>query len=606
MKVAESGAGISAKPGRFRLRPGSGALLAGIVLALAAARFLVLTDQVFPSSLTHDELLAVTKYQGRGVLFALTTYDEPNNHILYDALTAALPGWPDARAARSRLVPFASTAVLLAALGLWTWRRGRPLAAAAVVALLVVNTQLIALWISARGYGLLALLAAVVSMAFVEFVESGSARPLAALAAATVLGIWTVPTFVLFAGPLLLLAFAARPGLRAIAASALAAGATLALHAPVLGAMRSALGAVAAGWGRDFSSPTAIAALVRLSLLPLPAAPLPAWTGWLASVSVLAVLLAAWKLDRARARPFLFLAGAVGLFLALCLALESPVFRATVFIAVPIVLVAILPAAGLLEDRLAGRARSAAGLAVAAGLAAACVSALRQPPWEPGERWKEAATTIERTFPPGTAVFPSSGSLEAPEGRWAAFLGVYFRRPGDFPSAARFDASAFASGQVVVHERPYRADRRLSAASFPSGAVRLAIPQEHLGSQAIWIAPPPDGLVSAYSSASGEIRPSLPAGGLDLLPLDPLTIRLREGRRYRSLVLAFDRVFTPPLRKAVLVGADGHARTGEVSSLEGGIAIASLGDSEVRSVTLRGPTGGPAVRLVAAWAYSLP
>jgi hypothetical protein len=250
--------------------------------------------------------------------------------------------------------------------------------------------------------------------------------------------------------------------------------------------------------------------------------------------------------------------------------------------------------------------RTAAGLVAAVSVAGLSGLALLQAPFEPGERWKEVAATIERTFPPGTAIFPSSGSLDAPESRWNAFLGVYFHRREDFPEADSFDAGAFAAGRLIIHERPYRSDRRLSAASFPAGTVRLVIPQEHLGFQAIWTCAPRDSFVEAFVAASGEGRSSLPLGGLALAPCAPLTIRLREGRRYRSLVLAFDQAAAFPPDRIMVKRENGHVGIARVAFDRDGITIVSLGDSGVTAVSLEMGSLDLAVRLVAAWAYPLP
>jgi hypothetical protein len=539
--------------------------------------------------MAHDELLSVTKYQSRGPLHALTTYDEPNNHILYNALTAALPKWIGTSATRPLVIPIASTWSLFGLLGFAVWKRRRPLASAAIVCLLVANTPLISLWLSARGYGFVALQAAVATFAFLSFAELGTGWQLAALAGASVLGIWTVPTFLLFTGPLLGLAIVARPGLRTAGASLLAAAATIAIHLPVLRAMKRSLSAYGAEWGVDFASSDAVATLVRLTFLPLPESGLPAWTGWAAAAVVAALLVRMLWAKRPEARPFLHLALAMVTFLALCLVLRSPVFRSTVFIAIPLALLAVLSADDLVRRaaaplRIAG---SAAAIAYAAWLVG---SALARKPYEPAERWKQVAETIERTFPPGTPLFPTLGELATPEKRWADFLGLYLGSPGDYPLAPAFDPAAFAGGRLIVHERPFTTERRLAAGSLPPGAVAIRIPQEYVEFQVLWVAPP--------RASSAEIS------GLEL-PLSTsgdLTLSLEPGRRYRSALLVFDRADDASrVSVSVRPTAPGAIRNQDVLRF-GEVVIVPLGDSEATALVLRAPSGSRC-RPVRAWVY---
>ena len=192
--------------------------VASLLILFAALRAFSFGLAMVPTSLAHDELLSVTKYQAHGPLFALTTYDEPNNHILFNALAALLPWRGSAMPVAARAIPIASVAALFVLLAAWLWRRGRRWEAALLVTLLGRNPVLLGLWLLARGYGALALWAALAALLAIEWERTGRSAFLAGVAAAVALGTWTVPTFLLFGAPLLLLLVLGRPSSRTLAA----------------------------------------------------------------------------------------------------------------------------------------------------------------------------------------------------------------------------------------------------------------------------------------------------------------------------------------------------------------------------------------------------
>lgn len=557
-------------------------VFASLLLLLAVLRAAFFGCAMVPSSLTHDELLSVTKYQAHGPLFAMTTYDEPNNHILFNALAALLPWRGSAMPVSARTIPMASVAALFAVLAICPWRRGRRFEGAFLVALFAFNPLLLGLWLSVRGYGLLALWAALAAFLAIEWERTAKLGLLAGLSAAIVLGTWTVPTFLLFGAPLLALVVLPRLSFRTLAAAGCCALAILAVHLPVLGAMHRALTSYGRDWGEDFRSASAVGALVRAAFGPVIGSTLTSFQTGIVCLVVAGVFLVARRKRPSEVRSVTPLFGAVVIFFGLCLALKSPVLRSTAFVVTPLAICVVLAAGEWIRGIPSASLRVAfAAIPTLPLLFLAC----RPVSFEPEEHWLKVAKTIESTFPAGTRIYSTPGPLAVPERRWGEFLHAEMRRPADFPSVTRFDPAAFEAGQLIVHERSYR--EHLAADELPAGCVRIRFAQMHLGYQALWLHPP----------ATRGLR--LPAGDILLETDRSVELVLESGRPLRSLVLVLAQAWS---ESPVRVWSDAGSLARDPAQY-GRITIAYLGDSVLRTVALRAVEGSTPVRLTDAWVY---
>ncbi|HWW94671.1 MAG TPA: hypothetical protein VN375_14985 [Vicinamibacteria bacterium] len=240
--------------------------------------------------LTYDEAWNFTDIASRGVVYVISHYPNPNNHVAFTALQALLlpatlvETWPPLLRIPNLLVGAALLALLARVLG-----RSRGPATATLLALcvLLVSPLFTTYLLVARGYllGTLLLLA--------SLVWAAEGRSLGGTVLLLALATWTVPTFgYAVPGALAGAALCGRQPRRAAVAVAVAGLAYLALvlllYAPVLPAML----AQRQSWrGAALPGRFSLGIVGRLANVPI--------TG----VGVLALLLAAGAALLARRRP---------------------------------------------------------------------------------------------------------------------------------------------------------------------------------------------------------------------------------------------------------------------------------------------------------------
>jgi hypothetical protein len=176
-------------------------LLIGLVILAGLVSFQKYLFAMATTSLWTDELWSVLHYSARGPLAVVTEYHEPNNHIFFNLLNALTPGRSSVDPLRARFWSFAAVTALLAGFLAYFSRRRVPLWGLAPFLLFAAGPEFLDLMLQARGYGLLSLFALAASVLAVEHVQSGRPRTLPFLGVVSVLGAWTVPTFVFFIAP---------------------------------------------------------------------------------------------------------------------------------------------------------------------------------------------------------------------------------------------------------------------------------------------------------------------------------------------------------------------------------------------------------------------
>jgi len=148
------------------------------------------------TSLWHDEIYTVQHFIDPGPSAIFGAYN-PNDHVLFSLLgwlTVHSTGLGDSAYRLWSIVPFIVGVVLVT---FWLHKRGGAFSAVAFAFLCTTSTLLVTLSIEARGYGLAFLEMAVMTIAAYEALTRPSNRSLTVLAAAGVLGCWTLPTFIL-------------------------------------------------------------------------------------------------------------------------------------------------------------------------------------------------------------------------------------------------------------------------------------------------------------------------------------------------------------------------------------------------------------------------
>ena len=222
------------------------------VAATAMATGVVLAAHYLDVPLRVDETSTISAFAAQPLSVALTSYDQPNNHLLHTLLlwvAHQVGGW---NRVVLRLPAFLSFCLLLPALWWFVRLEYGATAAAFTTALVAPSPIFIGFATSARGYTLWLLLFVTALLCARALARSPDKTVLwAAWAAAVALGCFTIPVMVfpaaMTAAWMLLVRWRVRGGegirsfaLRTVAWSFVALGGTVALYLPVVLAERPA------------------------------------------------------------------------------------------------------------------------------------------------------------------------------------------------------------------------------------------------------------------------------------------------------------------------------------------------------------------------------
>ena len=392
------------------------------------------------TSLWNDELYSVKHFSSQGIWNAISNYHVPNNHIFFNVLnvlTAAVsdPYTPLA----ARFWSFASVLACFAVGVGWLWRRGLHFEAALFVFLSFANVRNLDVMMEARGYGLVCFFAICCSVFVCRYIETGSTKAISTAAGATILGTWTVPTFLGFGGPLMFLAFAFRPRWNSLVASGLAAIGVIVVYLPVVQQLIENAARFGDAWGRAFASWVGVGSSASLYLVPNVE---PAWALAVLTAILSVILLSGGNQSVVSPIAQRVLALSVVVFFGACLVLETPLVRTTQFVAIPIALLTGLLVATILA-RTPSIFESLARCAILGGAIVLTSNTILSFSFTARESWQETARFIDAVFPRYIEVaVPSRKSWLDPylgEGRTSLDV---------------IDIERFASGrQVVVSDR---------------------------------------------------------------------------------------------------------------------------------------------------------
>lgn len=591
-------AGLNARLPSFELvrrtlgaRAGQIEPLAAVVLILAVLLFVALHFLAMSqTSLWTDELGTIKHFIAKGPWAVMTDYSLPRNHIFFSLLNALLPGRELVDPLRARMLSFVFAALVGVSLLVFFGRRRLFLAGAFAFFLWGMSGGLLELSLQSRGYGLLCLLALWSSMLVVRYLESGALRAYALLAVCSVLGIYTIPLYVVFAGPLLLTLWLWRPRWPVFATAAGAALGTFLLYLPVLRQMLSAMRGYAQRYGEFYVSLASVGETFEFYVCALPPA------GVFLVVLALAVLPFALRFSsEALALAVRLLVANAFLFLAVCLWLKTPPVRTTAFLALPLGFAAALCLTEMLR-RPPARALGSIGLA---GLGVFCAhDGLQRFQFVPCENWTETVAFVEAMFPPGATVDISRGadgySYYADQDRYRL---RYDPVPGPLPEA-------FLGGQVPLvvalwNKQGPAAELSLSALpAYPRPIVVASAPGRSRDILVYLALPAQSGILSCQDRTGAEITATHdgrlttawtpPAAGNNAAG-SALVFRPVPGRRCHSFnFLCSGSAAHPPL-VAVTVGGRTAAVPPERLRFLGNVVSVPLEAAAIEQVQLEFP-----------------
>lgn len=598
----------------------------GLALVVIAASSVVLVKwvQAFNrESLWIDELTSAIRTSGNGPVHTVTTYSSPNNHVFFNLLNSVTPGAGSVFPPRARLWSIGPVLATLALLVFEFFRRRWYLAGAVLFALFATNGQWNHLVLQARGYGLLGLFAAVMCTAVWRYLENDSTSALAVLGVAAVLGTWTVPSFVLFAGPVwaLLLLVTRRRTVLVGGLGALVG--IVAVYLPIIDDVRTEMSRYADQWGREYTSASDVAATLSAWLFTpqLLDDHVPGTAILLALVFLALPALALLPgVTPALRRVVVVVLGSVAAFFAANLWLGTAQPRTTAFAAVPVAFTAAALGGALLaqwgsaradggERRWHALAATATVVVVSLFLLSHASTSARDFRHQPTEDWRSAAAYVERTFPEGMAV--ANNPPAYPDLR-AAYL------DSDRTQVGAVDQDGpLASGAAVLYDLGGRQPPHFDFSRYAPVYSEIWVPQYRGQHLRILAAPPIDprlaGVrVDGSEQALAPLVDRLPSQGPPVLagPTgDPVVVRVdpEPGTIARSMVLVGNGPMLPVARVDV-TPADGgptFAIDPERVTITANTLSVPLGDRRIAhvDVTLVRPPRLAATAIREVWVY---
>ncbi len=385
-----------------------------VLLALEAALALVLAvvgvihfgqvmHEMSQVSLRVDELGSVEGYTAKGPMKSLTSYGLAKNHVFFSFINSITPGADSLHPTRARFWSFIAVGLCLVVAAYAFARQKLFFCVGLAVFLIGINTRLLEQLMEARGFSFIALAAVVQLLAMWRWLDRGHTSKLVILAVAAVLGIWTLPYYVLFGGLLLLLLFCYRPQRQLFIAGAVAGLLVVLLYSPILDGVLAVAGSYEDDYGIKFHDIQNVFYTMAF-LLPRELVSIKGLEFLAALVILLPTIVIGPKETQPLRVSLALGASLVLFFLFFCLYLQTPPARTASFTGTAGAILFAF-AAGLLFQP---QALQTARVPIAAGLTMLLLPFGLQTVQEfnfiPRERWIDAARIIERLQPAGGQV----------------------------------------------------------------------------------------------------------------------------------------------------------------------------------------------------------
>ncbi|MCX6968256.1 MAG: hypothetical protein NTZ46_10870 [Verrucomicrobia bacterium] len=468
------------------------------------------------TSLSTDERGTVTRYSAKGPWKTVTCYDLAKNHIFFNLLNSITPGAKSLNSLRVRLWSYLFLGASGIAALIYFFRRGWYLEGALWFYFWGLNPELLMLNLSARGYGFLSLLTLALAILAIRYFETRSRRSLVALGLLTALGVWTIPSFLIFGATLLVFLFVATRGREVFIAGLATMMLIAVLYAPIVGQVLHVMKNYDGRYGQDYASIEAVTATLRLYLFP-------------AGDNVLFVLLfgafvapfALWERGDSVGRGLRLLSGTVFVFFAACLTMKTPPLRTTALTVAPILFCLVHAFGVFFRDQRIAFMRPLLAVLVAIPLLTHASQRIAKFQFLPAENWMDAAHAIETIFPLGTTTHGGSNTLSS-----------YLQKR--YCDLDQFDKEAFLEGRSVVINNQINTahGREVRVLDLSPRTLNLLIPQQIGAFQKLGFIPPEESGVLVVASAEGTVEK-----GWKITTPGILLLKVRPGIQYYSLNL---------------------------------------------------------------------
>jgi hypothetical protein len=478
-----------------------------VVLICAATIVLITIYRAWPiwqfkatSSLRDDEIMSIVKYISRGFVPAISTYSLARNHVFFNIVSSLIPGADSTLPLRARLVSFVSVIASLGLLIAYAARRGWFLQGLACAGLFAVNFFAIDRALEARGYGLVFLFAMLSCVAFAEWLRTRRKLWLNLMAVSCVLGTYTLPFFVVFAGGLLLVAFLYRPSGETLLTGFLSLAAVLMLYLPIAGQVYSVFTGYRERYKDTFLSPfESIEGVYSAFEYFIPVRLEALGVVLIALIGLLYVAFArcAARFDRLTVAG---VAGAILGFLAFCLYCKTVPARVAVSMAAPLAFLTALMTGSVISTRMLAPARAFLEVVFTVFVAVLLWRSEVSRPMIPSIDWRGVGILIERAFPNDIALWIWERNRTLLQ--WNLSSRVK-------PQAGVLDQEALSNGRLVAVEgtsKPSDEQERFRWKDLPQGVRFVTIPLV-VNYQRVFFTPPGQHGIAAIRANNQRVEP---------------------------------------------------------------------------------------------------
>ena len=323
-----------------------GELVTSLLLITIAAIYCVMYfNAMATTSLWNDELYTIAHFSSKGVITSATDYHVANNHIFFNVLNAITPFSDSYQPARARLWSFLFIFSSLLVISIYYFSKKKYLEGSVLLFAILANPDILDLGLQARGYGFLFFCALSTSFLHMAYIQSDKLKYLILIGVLTVLGTWTIPTYLFFSAPLMLVIFLYKRTPAVFLVGFSTAVCIAALHAPVLSEMLHQVNNYGDRWGKNYATIASVTKTYRVYLFA------PATKDWFIFPFLFAALAmpaiyfgVTTKKDRLVALASQQMAISIVLFFTACLYLETPLSRSTSLIVLPTLILRITTA----------------------------------------------------------------------------------------------------------------------------------------------------------------------------------------------------------------------------------------------------------------------
>lgn len=471
-----------------------GELITSLLLITIAAIYCVMYfNAMATTSLWNDELYTIAHFSSKGVITSATDYHVANNHIFFNVLNAITPFSDSYQPARARVWSFLFIISSLLAVSIYYFSKRKYLEGSVLLFAILANPDILDLGLQARGYGFLFFCALSTSFLYIAYIQSDKLKYLILIGVLTVLGTWTIPTYLFFSGPLMLVTFLYKRTPAVFLVGFSTAVCIAALHIPVFSEMLHQVNSYGDRWGKNYATIAAVAKTYRVYLFA------PATRDWFIFPFLFTALAlpamffnsTTTKKDRLATLASQHISISIVLFFTVCLYLETPINRTTSFIVLPTFILLITMASPVYRNKIAPYLRPFIYIPIAIGLGYIAYGNINHFSFKPIEDWKGTAEFIENTLPVDMRIAASFRGH---------FLDMYLS--DDYERVKDFSDAAFLQGKEAIVDSDIfkKRSERFIAKDVSTIAAEIHVTQRRGGYQTISFMPnSPDSHVQEIS-----------------------------------------------------------------------------------------------------------